>query len=173
MSDRGQLCEFLQCFCRSRCSQLSTLPQLSNVDLRGMCTRCFLTTIMASKRKRNQTSAHLEIISTQFSPDASTSRMTTARNVTFTQQDTGRLGEQSDTTEIQISPEDLEVLQRHPEFSVAANSFLDFEHSVQDTLDSSNTDAATEDYVTPVKIRVRFTNIYLCVSDTASYLSLG
>jgi hypothetical protein len=94
-----------------------------------------------TKRKRPQTSTHVEIISTQSNVAGSSSAVATARMVTYTRESTGHLREHSDTIEVHVSPEDLKILQNHPEFSVPSSSFLDFENTVQSALD--NDDIAT------------------------------
>lgn len=68
----------------------------------------------------------------------------TARSVTFGRRPTGRLAEQSDTLEVSLSPEDLATLQEHAEFSFPAETYLDFETSVQDAIHAGDGDGDTE-----------------------------
>lgn len=96
---------------------------------------------MSSKRKRQ---TRVEFISSRSTtPNPSTITLPTARSVTFSRQSTGRLGETSDSVEVPISAEDLIILQEHPEFSVPAESYLDFESSVHDAL--QGTESAVRD----------------------------
>lgn len=59
---------------------------------------------------------------------------TVSRHITFDRSDTSRLRVQTSTSEVELSEEDLAILQDHAEFCVPAETFLDFEQSVQDSL---------------------------------------
>lgn len=94
---------------------------------------------MSSKRKRNLTSK-VEITSTHDSVarDATSTTTAKARTFTFNRQPTGRLVQQSETADVIVSAEDLAVLQRHPEFDIPTDSFLDFEQSVHTDLSATD-----------------------------------
>jgi len=94
---------------------------------------------MSSSSNKRKRVAHIEISSTPSSQTA------TARAVTFSRQPTGRLGEQSDTIEMQISPEDLAMLQEDPQYSLPAETFLDFERSVHNALGAEEFTTAPDD----------------------------
>lgn len=88
-----------------------------------------------SKRKRT---TQFEVLSSRPSTPGP-SLAPAARNVTFTSDGHGsRIRESSDVSDINISLEDLAILQEHPEFSSTADNFLDFETAVCDALDPNN-----------------------------------
>ena len=84
---------------------------------------------MTSKRKHN--TVHFELSSTHNTQNVPA---TTACTITVGHSTSGRLMQQSNITEVEISPEDLTILQQAPEFSVSASSLIDFEWVVQEDI---------------------------------------
>lgn len=89
---------------------------------------------MSSKRKHDINS-RVEITSTQNTGALDAPAAPSGRTVTFsTRQLTSRRVPHTDTANVSLSKEDLVILQRHPEYELPTNSFLDFEQAVQDDL---------------------------------------
>lgn len=83
-----------------------------------------------TKRKRQ----HRVEVSTSAAPSLPPP-VAVSRHITLDRSDTSsRLRVQTDTSEVELSAEDLAILQDHAEFCVPAESFLDFEQSVQNSL---------------------------------------
>lgn len=98
---------------------------------------------MSSKRKRN--TVHFESSSTRDTQNVPAT--TTARTITVGHGTSGRLTQQSDITEVEISPEDLAILLQAPEFSISASSLIDFERVVQEDVEQNENQDNSESQV--------------------------
>lgn len=97
--------------------------------------------------------------SSESQPSSNVDSNTTSQSYTYTRNmQTGRLGGRQDTVELEISSEDMEILQRHEEFCLPSESLLDFEALIQtETADGSVTadhDPAEISATASVSIRV-------------------
>lgn len=107
---------------------------------------------MSFKRKCLQTRVEISS-SSQDAPTTNTNVM--ACTITFGHsRPTGHLAEQSDTADIAISAEDLATLQEHAEFSFPAESFLDFETSLQDVLQEGESVPAGDTAQAQTRVRI-------------------
>lgn len=99
----------------------------------------------SSKRKRskNPHAAEVEIIRPSVTPT-----QPTARTVTFDRHAGGRLGQQTEIAEVQISAEDLAALAQDPDYSLLPDdetlTFEYFEHTVQDDTAAISPDKVKE-----------------------------
>lgn len=111
----------IDCDC-SRDSSFGSVPVCS-----------FFCFVMSSQTKRKRAPHRVEITTSAgpvLPPPTAVSRhLTLDRSTT-----SSRLRVQTGISEIELSAEDIAVLQEHAEFCVPAESFLDFEQSVQDSL---------------------------------------
>ena len=87
-----------------------------------------------SKRKRNPHAAEYEIL--RPSHQDAVRHSATSRTVTFDRHATGRLGQQTEIAEVEISAEDLATLAQIPEYSLLPDdetlNFEYFEQTVQE-----------------------------------------
>ena len=122
---------------------------------------------MASTSKRKQTTKNLHAAEYEIvrpSHQDTTPPSATAHTVTFDRNPTGRLGQQTEITEVEISVEDLAALAQVPEFSLLPDdktlNFEYFEHAVQA---DDKDDEPTAHQVPPKKKvkRVRVFQYYL------------
>lgn len=117
---------------------------------------------MTSKRKCN--TVHFESSSTR---DTQNVPATTARTITVGHGTSGRLAQQSDITEVEISPEDLTILQQAPEFSVSASSLIDFERVVQEDIGEIEDQSNFESHVVQETPKTRVSlKVLLAISLT-------
>lgn len=80
-------------------------------------------------------------------PQASSRSFTYARSA-----QTGRLSGRQDTVDIGISPEDIEILQSHPEFCLPSESLLDFETLIQDETPDEDAPDNEQDHVSAAEV---------------------
>ena len=125
----------------------------------------------SSKRKRqaNPHAAHFEIIS----PADIVQPTATSRTVTFDRHADGRLGQQTEIAQVEISAEDLAALAQDLEFSSLPDddtlNLEYFEHSVQQ---GDNVDVPIIPTKGKEKVkRVRFNGLYLIGHRQHSFLS--
>lgn len=78
-------------------------------------------------------------------PNISSRSFTYARST-----QTGRMSGRQNTVDVGISPEDMEILQNHPEFCLPSDSLLDFEALIQNE-GSDTTDDQQED-ISPAEV---------------------
>jgi hypothetical protein len=139
----------------------------------------------SSKRKRstkNPHAAEFEIVRPSHQDAAQPSA--TARTVTFDRHADGRLGQQTEFAEVQISAEDLAALAQDPEFSSLPDdetlNFEYFEHTVQE--DDKQDDpvvhqvpAKGKNKVKPVRLNWRYNVAHLLIQYLSfrTYLQNG
>jgi hypothetical protein len=109
----------------------------------------------SSKRKRtakNPHAAEYEVLppSRQDTPQPSA----TSRTVTFDRNPSGRLGQHTEITEVEISAEDLATLAQDPEFaSLPDDETLNYEYFEQTVQADNKEDEPAVHHVPPVKAR--------------------
>jgi hypothetical protein len=125
----------------------------------------------SSKRKRttkNPHAAEYEIVRPH--PDATPSSAT-SRTITFDRNTSGRLGQRTEISEVEISAEDLAALAQDPEFSsYPDDEALNYEYFEQTVQEDDKEVEPTVQQVPPVKVKkvkpVGFDHFYLRYSLT-------
>lgn len=78
---------------------------------------------------------------------------TSSRSFTYTRSaQTGRMSGRQDTVDVGISPEDVEILQSHPEFCLPSESLLDFETLIQDETPDEDAPDNEQDHVSAAEV---------------------
>ena len=119
---------------------------------------------MSSKRKHN--TVRFESSSTHKTQNKSA---TTARTITVGHGTSGRLTQQSEVSEVEISLEDLAILQQAPEFAFNASNLIDFEQAVQADIGESEDQSNVELHVVQETPKTRVstkTNLAVLLADT-------
>lgn len=117
---------------------------------------------MTSEQKRN--TVHFESSSTHNTQNVPA---TTAHTITVGHGTSGQLTQQSNITEVKISPEDLTILQQAPEFSVSASSLINFEWVVQEDIGEIEDQSNFESHVVQETPKTRVSlKVLLAVSLT-------
>lgn len=124
-----------------------------------------------AKGKRKRTT-QFEVLSQSRSSTPGPSTTPAASNITFTREGHGtRMRATRDVADILVSPEDLAILQEHPEFSSTADNLLDFEAAVCDTLDLQDSSTAQPSEEPQEKQRVRASGCF--GSDQITYQTIA
>lgn len=101
---------------------------------------------MSTKRKRTH---QVEVIK-DTTPVARA--LPTSRTINVNRMATGRVGVQTNTSDVKISEEDLASLQENPAFSLPTNDILDFETSIQASLDAEHPEIPVSANKTKIRV---------------------
>ena len=120
---------------------------------------------MSSKRKRN--TVRFESSSTHKTQNKSATM--TARTITVGHGTSGQLTQQSEVSEVEISLEDLAILQQAPKFAFNASNLIDFEQAMQADIGESEDQSNAELHVVQETPKTRVstkTNLAVLLADT-------